>query len=1241
MADEELGQGSIRIVLSDDGIDADVRRLGDRIERTLDRASRDAGLRMQRNISRAIRQISPVRVRVEADLRAFGHSIDTLNNFPAISIPVDPDVDRERFEAAIEAALTGLEVSVRVVPDLDGFDAAIRAHNTPTVHVDVEADVDRGLGRSLSRITGALGGISRIAASGARLATVGIAAASAAQGVLALGAALAPAAGLLAAGPAVILGYQAALGTLKFALSGVQDAFGAALTGSAKEFDKALKDLSPKAQAAAKEVRALKPAFESLRNTVQDSFFARIEGEISATATALQGPLKSSLTSISTAWGQAARNVLQYVRSTDGVNNVDTILKATGTTLTGLAAVTDDVAAGFLQVASSVAKAFGTKTSSVITDTGNKLSAFLIRIADNGQAVQWVSDAIVVFRQLGQIASNIGGILSGVFEAAGNVGGGFLGNLKQITGAMEDFVKSAEGQEAIGNIFQTLSAVAAQLAPILGAVVSVLGQVAPALGPLFTAIGPAITGLINSLAPAIAGILPGITAVVDGLVSAFDEIASSGALTALGEAFGAILSAVAPLLPVVGRLAAVVVGALAPAFTVVAKALTPVIEAIAGALMPVLPVLAGALSTVVTALTPLAELIGTTLAQVVVALSPLLGTLATLIASIATAVAPLVIQLTDALVPVFEQLAPLVTQLVAALTPLIEALVAALLPVLPPIITAVISLFNALVPLLPPITAITAAVLGFSTTIITALAPVLQFVAGMVSWTAINVVTPILTGIVATLNGMITTLAGVIRAVSGFVSTVVAFFGRLATNVKAIVSNLLAQVVAFFLKLPNQAVSAVGGIVIGLANVFQSAKTAVVGKLTSLVSEALKLIQSLPGKAASALSGLGGTLVSAGAELINGFIRGITSKLGAVKDTLGGLTSKLTDWKGPRPLDKVILTPAGKAVIDGFIKGLEATYPDVRKSLGNLTAQLSKAVDAGKIRFSDGFLNGLKAGTAQLNALTKQREAIADRIKKANEFAASTASAALQTGTLGGIDVGKDGIKALTFGLNQATAQIRKFDTQVNALAKRGLRKDLLAQLIGLGPQEGAGLANTLSAATGQQLKDLNEAQKRLDAASKKLGRDSADNLFDAGKQASKGFLAGLKDQQKGIQDLMLTLARAMAASIRKALGIHSPSRVFRGIGNQTMDGLDLGIRDRIAAVRRTAVGAADAVQSPFSRSSGSRSTSGAAGSQAGAQGRTAVVGGTTVNQVFHLPQVNSKTLAAMVERRMVAAAGM
>ncbi len=1240
MADEELGSGSITISLTgEDAALADARRLGDRIERVLDRASRDAGLRMQRNISRAIARISPARIRVEADLRAFGHSIDTLANFPAVTIPVDPDVDRERFEAAIQAALTGLEVSVRVVPDLDGFDRSIRAHNAPDVTVNV--DVDRA---GLSRFTGAmgklgstLGSVGSIAAKGARLASVGIAAVSAAQGVLALTAALAPAAGIIAALPAVIGGVIAAEAAFKLATVGVGDALKAAASGDAEKLAESLKKLSPSAREAVSAFAALQPRLKALQQSVQEAFFTRFSDQVGGALKNLT-PLQSALGGISAQFGRAASEGLKFAATKEALAGLRGVLAGTHAALSGLAPAVQPVLKGFLDVASSVSTAFGQRVGTALRDTASRFGDFLSVSAASGRAVAWVDGAVALFRQLGIIASNVGGIISGVFRAANNVGGGLINNLRQITQGFEDFVKSAAGQEAIGNIFATLSTAAAQLAPILGALVQTLGAVAPALAPLFTLIGPAITGVITSLQPVIENLLPGIQVVVAALVDGLAAITSSGALSSLGAAFGRILTAVAPLLPLLGELIGSLGTALAPVLSALASALAPVVSALSAALLPVLPVLTSAIVTLAQALTPVVTLIGTTLTSVITALAPLLASLAAVIATVVTAVAPLILQITDALLPLFVQLGPVIAALVSALAPLITALVTALLPVLPPIIEALTAVLAAVIPIIPPVAALAAAIGSFAAVLITTLAPVLAFVAGVVSWVAINAVTPIVTALVNVIATIADVLTAVIGAVTGFVPTVVAFFQRLGVSVTQLVGSMVTSVIGFFRSLPGKAVAAVSLIVSGLSTVFVSARNAVLSRVTSMIADAVGLFRALPGKITGALSGAGTLLVGIGRDIVQGLINGIKGAAGAVASAAASLIDKV-----PGPIRKLmgihspstVMHEIGKFIGQGLVNGMASTEAGIKAASDKLVKLIRDAFKGRNTRIDDVLVSQIQRTEKTLLGLAKRREAIAARIKAANEFASQTAQAALQTGSLQTAAANGGGVAGITEGIDAAVAKIKKFNRQVADLAKRGLSKGLLSQIIGLGPDQGAGLAATLGKATGAQLKDLNEAQKQLEDAAKKLGQTSADAMFDSGKQASAGFLAGLKAQQADLNKLMRDIGKQLASSIRSALGIHSPSKVMAGIGVNTMRGLELGVKSRLAAVRRMAVGAADSLSGALTPngSVGMRT-----GRQAGTQGFSSQTNNRTIAPVINITEVgDARATAERVIQRLVA----
>src|SRR5690606_9356599 len=66
------------------------------------------------------------------------------------------------------------------------------------------------------------------------------------------------------------------------------------------------------------------------------------------------------------------------------------------------------------------------------------------------------------------------------------------------------------------------------------------------------------------------------------------------------------------------------------------------------------------------------------------------------------------------------------------------------------------------------------------------------------------------------------------------------------------------------------------------------------------------------------------------------------------RNTLTSLTNLLPDWKGPAAKDRVLLTDAGQGVIDGFIRGLESRYGAVRRSLRNLTHEVA-GTDMGTI----------------------------------------------------------------------------------------------------------------------------------------------------------------------------------------------------------------------------------------------------------------------------------------------------
>lgn len=116
------------------------------------------------------------------------------------------------------------------------------------------------------------------------------------------------------------------------------------------------------------------------------------------------------------------------------------------------------------------------------------------------------------------------------------------------------------------------------------------------------------------------------------------------------------------------------------------------------------------------------------------------------------------------------------------------------------------------------------------------------------------------------------------------------------------------------------------------------------GLIVNNWSAIMEFFQGIPGRIRSLFSGAGDWLTDAGRKIIDGLVDGIKGAFKKVKDTLGGLTDMLPEWKGPEQRDKKLLVKPGQVVMGGFVKGLESSYGDVRRTLMGLTADLPSQV---------------------------------------------------------------------------------------------------------------------------------------------------------------------------------------------------------------------------------------------------------------------------------------------------------
>lgn len=939
MADENLGTARITIELDDVGALADAEQLRRDLEQTLD-------------------QIDTIRVRIEADARPFESTVDTLHNFPPVSIEILPDIDEAEFEARIQAVADGLEVSVRVVPDFDDFDVRIRAHDPPDVNVQVHAEVDRdrfeadlsGLGSIAGKVGSQLTGLLRFGA-------VGIAATGAAQGVGGFVAALAPAAGIVAALPAVLAGAKVALGVFKLATVGVGDAVSALAEGDMKAFEEALQKLSPAAQEALGSLKEVAPELKKIQQAVQDSFFQAFGADIKGAVDNLL-PLKPELQGIAEEMGVVVDEALRFVATDKGFANIGNVLQGTGDAISGISKGIQPLLAGLTGVAGEVAVAFGARFGNAIGGLLERFGNFLDRLATTGQAVKIVENAITVFKQLGTIIGNVGSILGTVFRLANQAGGGLLNNLITLTGALRTFVESAAGQDAIINIFQAVAEAAKQLGPIIAALIKQVGAIAPGILKVFAAIGPAIVSIIDALGPAIQAIVPSIVGLANTISQVFQAIASSGVLASIGKAIGGLVTALTPVLKIVGLLAIELGKVLAPALEAVNAFITPLVDALATALGPVLTIVGDALAKVAQALVPVFSALGQLAGGIITALAPLLQSLAEAFAQIANAVAPLITQLVEAL-----------------------------MPLLPPLIQSFSGWVNALLPLIPAITDLALAFVPLIEKLIQVAAEGAPAFAQIMTLVQTQAVIPAIEGIVNVLVFLINGLTLVVDSVINAKRNTIAEFNALKLAVETLINNLKIRVSQLWSDIRTNITSAATNAKNTVISTFSNLKTQAINLFNLLVADARAVFARLPGNIQNALSGAGNALFGAGRQLVQGLINGVRSAAGDLasqaRSVVEGAINAAKSALGIHSPSKVF-AEIGRQTGAGLVQGIEGSGAAVARAAQRMAdtagqVTVSGATIGGVSTAGTGLATTLVGGAQSAAAIQRSSARVADR----------------------------------------------------------------------------------------------------------------------------------------------------------------------------------------------------------------------------------------------------------------------
>jgi phage-related protein len=706
--------------------------------------------------------------------------------------------------------------------------------------------------------------------------------------------------------PGIIFTVIGAISTLKLAFSGMGAALKAGLSGDMAAFNEALSKMAPNAQAVAREIVAMKPAFEQLKRAVQTAVFAGMGDTIRQLGEIYLPLLERGLSRVGDGLNKILMGISRALLDPFTSRNIEASLGSIGTVLGNLGQGLQPLLTALSQVLSVSSGVLAAMSNSWIPTM--QAWADTIRAIPEDEMAAMIENGIRALKMLAGLLIDIGGILSGLARAAGQ------SSVFDFFDRLHDWVDSAEGQQLLTQFFTALRTAADALSPallelgrvfvslltalsrtmeIIGptltTLIGVLGEglltLIPVLNPLLVQLGQVLIVAIPPLAQLIAILLEIATAMGPGLMDVLNALAVGleplrDIAPDVGRALGEMLSALAPLLIAIGPVLAVLLEDLAILLSVISVALAPVIELV-GELVNVF------------ATTILQEFLNTGgLEQIIDFVRELTAGLRPLI--------PLARRMFEdglsMLLDVFERNRPAIEQLMPQV---VEALLK--------LGEAGMKLMEALAPLLP--------VLGMA---------IIKFVEGL-------------------LPALIDLIPAFFPLIDAFVELVNVVTEKRAGGLSLM--DMLVMFIAFLIQ-----ISVNSGMLSFMLNATLlpaiNAMTAGFVLLTEGVDNTLDFLEDVAGVArriTDAVVGFKDLLFNAGADLIKGLLRGIGSMADTLWTEVKNLGSRIVGtFNGVLKINSpsLVFAQSGVDSVRGYIMGAKSQKPQLDAALGSVAASL-------------------------------------------------------------------------------------------------------------------------------------------------------------------------------------------------------------------------------------------------------------------------------------------------------------
>lgn len=1181
----------IAAALDESGIQDDLGRLRERVQRTkLPSLKINADLkRFDDTIKRTEARLAgnPLYLRIEAEADKAAAELQkfrTAQGVGPLTVEVQAQVDKAEealrklreeaghqkaiFEAEAQTKGASAQLAVASRPRLVPFVVKVNPGSLAVASAAIArlsgarvvGDYVQRLGTYLSNLDK---NVPRLAAVGLAITNIAAAALAGSSGVLSLASGLTQVTGAAVVLPALLAGGAVSMVTLALALKDTKD-----------------------------RLKELKDPLSEFQKSISGDFWRGAERPLTVMAQTLLPRLESSM-------GRVSRSLGNFVGSLSYALSANLTKSSLGTMMDNLAEGIDNASFGLRPLVNALTKlglvgsAYLPRMGAAFDELSRRFSAFISKASDDGSLKRWADGGIQALKTLGTIVGSVSGILGGLFKAADAAGGGngltaFAANLQGIA----KIINGPAFQGALTTLFRGALDAMSGLGKAIGPIGDMIVALAPALSEVMATAGSAVGGLLASLASALSS-----PVFAEGLSDFFAGIAAG--LSAIGPAMPAVVAALSVLGSVAGTLAANLGTVLGAALT----ALAPVVVALATALQPLIPILGATLVTAIQTLAPALQMLvvalGQGLAAVIPALVPIIAQLAVTFTQILTALIPVIppiLQLVAAflsgLLPAIVALTPVLVQLATTIAAVLVTAVNTLVPLIPQLAAAWLQVVASLLPLIPLVSQFLAAIIPIIPPIIQAMAAGSMFAAMLVGKLAAAFVAVV--GRILAFSASVQAMAG--RVAAGFTNVAARAVGLasrlLATfnNMRNVVSAAMSAIAARISSAWSAVVSRFSSAVATVKSTVQSGFSAAVALVTSAmsrfgsavttgVSRVLSVVRGIPGRIRGALGNLGSMLHSAGADIVRGLVNGIQSQIGAAASAAARMArAAINAAKAALKINSPskVFKEIGRYVGDGLVLGLTGSTSKIQTASKKLRTLLAKALDAKGI--TRGTYNSLvkqsKSAEKSLVGLANSRAAVAKKLSDAttklnaavklrDDYKATIRASVNDLGNVTNFVDSSGGTDAswIISGLEQAVAKAKKFGELIAQLKQKGLSNTALKQIADKGVEGGLNVAQALADGGTAAISQVNALQRKLDQAGLALGTVTSNAFYQSGVQAAAGLVKGLQSQSAQLAAAASKIALALAAAVKKALKIKSPSQVFRDqVGKQIAAGMAVGM---------------------------------------------------------------------------------